>query len=327
MSPMLTRRRLIAASAAALVTAPSIGRAQAWPARPIRFIVPSAAGGSPDVVSRILAQHLERQLNIGFAIENRPGAGGNIGVEAIARAEPDGHVIGYGNVNTLAVNRTLFARLPFDPDRDLAMVAPFITTYNLLLVSNDLPVRTVAELIAHARANPGRVSAGSPGVGTTSHMGIELLKAMTSTDILHVPYRGSPQALQDLITGRIQVMFDNMASSAQLARSGQVRAIAQSGATRHATFPDLPTVAEGGVAGYETSAWGGVIMPAATPKPIVDRLEQEINRALATESLKQAFASVGADPFPGTQASFRAFIAAETAKWADVVRKSGARVE
>lgn len=324
---MPNRRRFLALGGGALLSAPTIARAQSWPSRPVRFIVPSAAGGSPDVVSRILCQFLERRLGQGFVVENRPGAGGNIGIEAIARADADGHVIGYGNVNTLAVNRSLFARLPVDLDRDLVAVAPFITTYNLLLVANDLPVRSVAELIAHARANPGRLTMGSPGVGTTGHLGGELFKVMTRTDIVHAPYRGSPQALQDLMSGRIHVMFDNMSSAGPQARAGTVRALAVSGARRHPLYPDLPTVAEAGVPGYETQAWGGVVAPSATQETVVGRLEAEIASILATDEFKMAFANVGADPFAGTRATFRDFIAAETRKWAEVVRVSGARVD
>ena len=249
-------------------------------------------------------------------------------MEAIAAAAPgDGHVIGYGGVNTMSINRALFERLPFNPETDIEPVAMFLTTPNMLVVSPALPVRTVADLVALARARPGALTMASPGIGTTSHLGGELFRAMARLDIVHVPYRGSPAALQDIAGGRIDFMFDNLASAATLARPGTVRGIAVSTARRSPFFPDMPTVAESGVPGYETSAWGGVVVPRGTPEAVIRRLEADVERICGLERFRSAMNGAGAEVAFMNRADWRGFIALESRKWTEVVRASGARAD
>jgi tripartite-type tricarboxylate transporter receptor subunit TctC len=324
---MLTRRSVLAVLASPFLMS-SAGAQGAWPNRPIRFIVPSAAGGAPDIVCRILGNELSQRLGQQVVVDNRAGAGGNIGMEALVTATPaDGHVIGYGGVNTMSINRALFQRLPFNPETDIEPVAMFLTTPNMLVVSPTLVVRNVTDLIALARARPGQLTMASPGVGTTSHLSGELFRAMARLDVVHVPYRGSPPALQDIAGGRIDFMFDNLASAATLARPGTVRGIAVSTARRSPLFPELPTVAESGLAGYETSAWGGVVVPKGTPAAVIQRLETEVSQIAGTERFKTAMSNAGAEVAYMSRADWQPFIAAESQKWTEVVRVSGARAE
>ena len=316
---------------AALVTAVLAGAASpaiaAYPERPIRLIISSAAGGSPDVVTRILAAELTRQMGQQIIIDNRPGGAQTIGTEMVVRASPDGYTIGYANVVTLAINKSLLPKQPYDPDKDLALVGQFLSTYNLLAVTNALPVKSVKELIAHARQNPGKLLNASGGNGTTGHLGGELFKIMTGTHIVHVPYKGSPQGITDLIAGQVHLMFDNLTSISPHARSGKVRGLGVSSLKRSPIFPDLPTISEAGVPGYETNAWGGLVVPAATPRAIVTKLNAEVNRALQSPALKERYAQIEAEPVGGTPEQFAAYVKKETAKWAEVVKKSGAKLD
>ena len=320
MTPLL---RFLAA--AALMAAGSA--LAAWPEKPIRFIVPSAAGGSPDVVMRVLMQQLSQQLGVPIVVENKPGASFVIGTMDIVRAAPDGYTLGYGNIVSLAINRSLQASLPYDVEKDLTLVSNTLRVFNLLAVNPKLPVGTVSELVAYAKKNPGKLVLASAGNGTTGHLGGELFKAMTGTYILHVPYRGSPQAINDLIAGEAQMMFDNIASIAPHAKSGRVKGIAVSGPRRSPVFPDLPTVAEAGVPGYETVAWGGVMGPAKLPREIVARLQQEIRKALAAPAVAERNKALDAEPDGGTPEEFLALVRRETPKWADVVKRSGAKLD
>lgn len=306
------------------------GGAQAeYPERPIRLIIPSAAGGSPDVVTRILALELVKQMGQQIVIDNRPGASYTIGTDMIVRANPDGYTIGYANVVSLAINKSLLpkAQQPYDPDKDLVVVGQFLSTYNMLAVTNALPVKSVKELIDYARQYPGKLTNASGGNGTTGHLGGELFKIMTSTQIVHVPYKGSPQGISDLIGGQVQLMFDNLTSISPHVRSGKVRGIGVSSAKRSPIFPDIPTIAEAGVPGYETNAWGGLVVPVGTPKSIVTKLNSEVNKALRSTALKDRYAAIEADPVGGSPEEFTAFARQETAKWADVVKKSGAKLD
>ena len=312
-------------AAAALMAAGSA--LAAWPEKPIRFIVPSAAGGSPDVVMRVLMQQLSQQLGVPIVVENKPGASFVIGTMDIVRAAPDGYTLGYGNIVSLAINRSLQASLPYDVEKDLTLVSNTLRVFNLLAVNPKLPVGTVSELVAYAKKNPGKLVLASAGNGTTGHLGGELFKAMTGTYILHVPYRGSPQAINDLIAGEAQMMFDNIASIAPHAKSGRVKGIAVSGPRRSPVFPDLPTVAEAGVPGYETVAWGGVMGPAKLPREIVARLQQEIRKALAAPAVAERNKALDAEPDGGTPEEFLALVRRETPKWADVVKRSGAKLD
>jgi tripartite-type tricarboxylate transporter receptor subunit TctC len=300
--------------------------AAAYPERPIRLIVSSAAGGSPDVVTRILAVELVKQMGQQIIIDNRPGGAQTIGTELVVRANPDGYTVGYANVVTLAINKALLPKQPYDPDRDLALVGQFLSTYNLLAVTPTLPVKSVKELIAYAKQSPGKLLNGSSGNGTTGHLGGELFKIMTGTQIVHVPYKGSPQGITDLIGGQVQVMFDNLTSISPHARSGKVRGLGVSSLKRSPIFPDIPSISET-VPGYETNSWGGMVVPARTPKAIVTKLNAEINTALQSPALKDRYAAIEAEPVGGTPEQFAAFVKKETAKWADVVKKSGAKLD
>ena len=240
----------------------------AYPEKPIRFIVPSAPGGSVDVLMRILTQQLSAQMGVAFVVENKPGASFVPGTMDIVKAAPDGYTLGYGNIVSLAVNRTLLPTLPYDVEKDLTLVSNCVQVFNMLAVNNALPVRTVAELIDYARKNPGKLSNGSSGNGTTGHLGGELFKAMTGTEMVHVPYKGSAQAINDLISGNIEVMFDNVPSIGPHVKSGRVRGLGVSAPKRAAQFPELPTIAEEGVPGYETNSWGGVIGPRVFPEKL-----------------------------------------------------------
>jgi tripartite-type tricarboxylate transporter receptor subunit TctC len=299
----------------------------AWPEKPIRFIVPSAAGGSPDVLMRLMTNELSKQMGVAIVVDNKPGASFTIGTAEIARSAPDGYTLGYGNIVSLAVVQTLLPKVPYDVEKDLTLVSNTVRVFNLLAVNNDLPVRTVPELVAYAKKNPGRLAMASGGNGTTGHLGGELFKAMTGTFILHVPYRGSPQGINDLIAGNAQMMFDNIASIGPHAKSGRVRGIAVSGPRRSPVFPDLPTVAEAGVPGYETVAWGGVIGPAGLPREVMARLAVEIRKALGVPQLVERYKGLDTEIDGGTPEEFAALARRETPKWAAVIRRANVKVD
>jgi len=299
----------------------------AYPEKPIRFVIPSAAGGSPDVLMRILTQQLSQQMGVPIVVENKPAGAYVLGTMDIVKAPPDGYTLGYGNIVSLAINRSLLAKVPYDAEKDLTLISNCVRVFNLLAVNNNLPVKTVPELIAYAKQHPGRLTMGSGGNGTTGHLGGELFKAMTGTFIVHVPYRGSAQAINDLISGEIQLMFDNIASIGPHAKAGRVRGIAVSGARRSPVFPDLPTISEAGVTGYETVAWGGVVGPANLPKDITQKLHAEIKKALSAPALVERYRSLDTETDGGTPEEFLALVRRETPKWAEVIRRSGARVD
>src|SRR5436190_13692336 len=297
-----------------------------YPEKPIRFILGSAPGGSVDVLMRILAQQMSLQMNVAIVIENKPGASFVPATMDVVKAAPDGYTIGYGNIVSLAINRSLLAKLPYDVDKDLTLVSNCVLVFNMLAVSNNLPVRTVQELIDYAKKNPGKLSNGSSGNGTTGHLGGELFKSMTGIEIVHVPYKGSPQAINDLMSGTIQVMFDNVPSIGPHVKAGRVRGLGVSSPKRAAQFPDLPTIAET-VKGYETNSWGGVIGPAKLPREIVQRLHAEIKAALAAPAVIDRYKQLDTEPDGGGPEAFLALVRAETPKWADVVKKSGAKID
>ncbi len=299
----------------------------AWPEKPIRFIVPSAAGGSPDVLMRVMTNELSKQMGVGIVVDNKPGASFTIGTAEIARSAPDGYTLGYGNIVSLAVVQTLLPSVPYNVEKDLTLVSNTIRVFNLLAVNNDLPVKTVPDLIAYAKKNPGRLAMASGGNGTTGHLGGELFKSMTNTFILHVPYRGSPQGINDLMSGNAQMMFDNISSIGPHAKSGRVRGIAVSGPRRSPVFPDLPTVAEAGVPGYETIAWGGVIGPANLPRDVMARLTAEIRRALAAPSLIERYKALDTEIDGGTPEEFAALAKREMPKWAAVIKRANVKVD
>jgi len=323
----LSRRHLLrTVPAAALAALPQLSRAAGYPERAIRLVVPSAAGGSPDAICRVITNELARSLGQAFVVDNKPGASGNIGMSDIAHAAPDGYTMGYANVGTLSINKALFSKLPYDPEKQLAPVCLLGFVQNALVVRKELGVNTVQELIALAKARPGVLSMGSAGSGTTGHLGGELFKSMTGTFMVHVPYRGSPQAIQDLMGGQVDLMFDNLSSIAPHIQAGRLKVLAVTGARRSPLFPDIPTVAESGVAGYDVVAWGGLVVPVATPKSVVQQLNAAVNAALGQPAIRDKYASIGFETTQGPPEALFERATRETPVWAAVVKRSGAQV-
>jgi tripartite-type tricarboxylate transporter receptor subunit TctC len=316
--------RLVITLAALVLSIPVLA---AYPDKPIRLIVPSAPGGAPDVLMRALAAQLSQQMGVPFVIDNKPGGSYVIGTMDLVRSPADGYTLAYGNVVSLATNRSLLPDVPYDVDRDLTLISNALRVANLLIVNNDVPVRNVRELIAYAKKNPGKLAFGSDGNGTTAHLGVELLKSMTGIDMLHVPYKAAPAAVTDLIGGSVQLMIINSPVSGPQAQAGRVRALAITSSQRSETYPEIPTVAESGVPGYEVVAWGGIIGPAHMPKEIVTRLNTEIRTALASPAVRERFKALGAEITPGTPEEFRDLARRETVKWAKVIKSSGAKVD
>lgn len=302
-------------------------RAQAYPDRLVRIVVPFPAGGSNDVIARLLAQKLSERFGQQFIIENRAGAGGNTGAESVAKAAPDGYTLLLAAPGPLVVNQTLYSRLNYDPAKDFAPVALVASVPIVLMVNPAVPAKTVRDLIALAKKDPGRINFGSSGNGSTNHLAGELLKSMAKIDIVHVPYRGAAPAMNDLIAGHIPMLFDNMPAVLPQVTGGNVRAIAVAGAQRAAALPDVPTVAESGLPGFEASAWFGLVAPAQTPAPVIAKLTAEVGQALKAPDIVTRFRELGADPGTVSGTAFGDFLAAETRKWADVVRASGAKAE
>ena len=323
----LPRRKFLhlAAGAAALPAVPRFACAQTYPTRPVRLIVAFPAGGTSDIVARVIGQRLSEQLGQQFVVENRPGAGGNIGTEAVVRSAPDGYTLLVAS-NANAANATLYDKLNFDFARDIAPVAGLIRVPNVVEVPPSLPIKTVAELIAYAKANPGKINMASAGNGTSQHIAGELFKMMTGVNMLHVPYRGSAPALTDLLGGQVQVMFDLMSTSIEYIRAGRLHALAVTTATRSGALPDLPTVAEF-VPGYEASSWHGLGAPKGTPIAIIDRLNTEINAALADPKIKARLANLGAGVISGSPGEFGKFIAEDTEKLAKVIKFANIKPE
>ncbi|SOY47265.1 conserved exported hypothetical protein [Cupriavidus taiwanensis] len=309
----------------ALLLAPAAAQA-AWPEKPVRLIVPTAPGGAPDIVARLFGDALSKRLGQAVIVENRPGAGGNIGMQALLAAPADGYTIGYGNNATLSTNRFLYSKLPYDPDK-LVPIVGLVTTVNILAVNPSLPVKTTQELVAYARANPGKLSMGSAGNGTTSHLGGELFKVMASLNIAHVPYKGSTPALQDLVGNNVQLMFDNVPSIGPYVVSNRVRALAVTSSKRSPQFPDLPTMAEAGLKGYELTAWAGLVAAPGTPAEAIERLNREVNAIIKDPAFRAHLDKLSFDPLGGTARDFQQLIATETVKFGELVRKSGARVD
>jgi len=303
------------------------GAAAGYPDRPIRLIVPQAPGSATDTVARILGAELAKELGQPIVIDNRPGGALTIGLDVTAKSAPDGHTIGMGPIGAMAITRHMVAKLPYDIERDFQPIALVTRGHLLLAVSPTLPVNSVSELIAHAKNNPGKLLNASSSNGSPGHVGGELFKFMTGTDIVHVPYRGGSLAINDLIAGHVHLMFESLNSIAPHARSGSVRALAVGSAQRSRGFPDLPTIAEAGVPGYEASTWTGIIAPAGTPGPIVERLNTAINKAINSQSFKEQFTLIGDEGGGGTPEEFSELIRKDSAKWAEVIKRSGARLD
>jgi tripartite-type tricarboxylate transporter receptor subunit TctC len=309
---------------AALVAAGGV-RAADYPTRPVKWIVPYPPGGTTDVLARVVAQWLSDKMGQPFVVDNRAGGGNNIGTEAALHSPPDGYTMLLVNPAN-GINATLYKNLSFNFIREVAPVAGLVRTPNVMEVTNSLPARTVAEFIAYCKANPGKINMASSGSGTSVHLSGELFKAMTGCDMVHVPYKGAGPALTDLIGGQVQVMFDNLPSSIGHIKSGKLRAVAVTSEQRSASLPDVPTVAET-VKGYEATAWFGIGMPKNTPREIIEKVNAEVNRALADPKMLERLAELGGKPIAGTPEDFGKVIAAETAKWEKVVIASGAKAE
>jgi tripartite-type tricarboxylate transporter receptor subunit TctC len=322
------RTFLLLAGAGAAVALPAVSRsawAQTYPTRPVRIIVGFPPGGVGDFVARPMGQWLQERLGQAFAIENRPGAGGNIGTEAVVRAPPDGHTVLLAGVNH-AIGATLYEKLSFNFIQDIAPIAGIVRTNNVMEVSPSFPAKTVSEFIAYAKANPGKINMASSGNGTVTHMAGELFKMMAGVNMVHVPYRGSPPALTDLLGGQVQVMFDNMPSSIELIRTGKLRPLAVTSALRSEALPDMPTVADF-VPGYEASGFFGFAVPKNTPAEIIDTLNKEINAGLADPKMKARLADIGGMVLAGSPADFGRLIADETEKWSKVIKFAGIKPE
>jgi len=321
----LARRRFLhlATAAAALPSVSRMATAQTYPTRPVRLIIGYPPGGSADITARLLGQWLSERLGQPFVIESRPGASTNIATEAVVRAPPDGYtllLVAPAN----AINATLYEKLNFNFISDIAPVAGIIRFPNVMVVNPLVPAKTVPEFIAYAKANPGRLNMASSGNGSTIHVSGELFKMMTGVNMVHVPYRGGAPALTDMISGQVQVMFDNVPTSIEFIRAGKLRALAVTTATRSEVLPDLPTVADF-VPGYEASAWYGVGVPKGTPDDIIDKLNKEINAILGDPKAKARLADLGASLLAGSPADFGKLVADETEKWGKVVKFSGAK--
>jgi tripartite-type tricarboxylate transporter receptor subunit TctC len=303
------------------------GAAADYPDRPIRLVVPQAPGSATDTVARILGAELAKEVGQQVVVDNRPGGALTIGLDLTAKAEPDGYTLCLGPIGALAITRHMVAKLPYDIERDFQPVALVTRGHLLLAVSPTLSINSVPELVAEAKRNPGKLLNASSSNGSPGHVGGELFKFMTGTDIVHVPYRGGANAINDLIAGRVHLMFESLNSIAPHARAGTVRALGVSGPRRSPGFPDLPTVAEAGVPGYEAATWSGVIAPAGLPRPIVEKLNAAINRAINSQPFKDRFAMIGDEPAGGTPDEFAHLIRKDSAKWADVVARSGAKLD
>jgi tripartite-type tricarboxylate transporter receptor subunit TctC len=319
------RRLLILAALAAL---PTLAAAQAWPTRPLRLVAPYAAGGPIDVSARLLAAKLQESLGQPVVVENRPGAGGNIGVDLIAKGPADGYSLVMSAIATLAINPSLYASLPYDPLKDLRHVTLLVQVPNVLVVRGDLPAKNVPELIALAKAKPGKLDFGSGSTGSTGHLAGEMFKIMTGTFMVHIPYKGSAPALADMMAGRIDLMFDNLASALPSIKSDKVRALAVTTPKRSSFLPGLPTLDEAGLKGFDMTTWWGVSVAAKTPQPVVDRLSAEILKAMDAPDFKERLHNMGSDaPAIRTPEQFTAFVAAELKTYSALVKRSGAKAD
>jgi tripartite-type tricarboxylate transporter receptor subunit TctC len=323
MSATLSRRAVIAAGA--LVAFPAISRAETYPSRPIRWIVGYTPGGTTDVLARLIANPLGKRLGQQLVVENRPGAGNNIGTGIVVTAEPDGHTLLLVNPAN-GINGSLYKKLTFNFVEDIAPVAGITRSPNIMEVNPKVPAKTVAEFIAYCKANPGKVNMASSGLGTSVHMSGELFKAMTGVDMVHVPYRGAAPALTDLLAGNADVLFDNLPSSIGHVRAGALRALAVTTSERSPALPDVPTVAEA-VPGYEASAWFGIGAPKRTPPEVIARLNKEVNEILDDPAMVKKLAELGGTPLRLSPQEFGGVIVDETAKWKKVVEFSGAKIE
>ncbi len=327
-----TRRFALGSIASAVVLGAGLlggtsALAQAYPTKPVTIIVPFAAGGTTDILARIIGQALTAELGQSVVVDNRAGAGGNIGGQAAAKAAPDGHTLFMGTVGTHAINASLYKKMPFDPVKDFAPLTRVANVPNLLVANPAQPYKSVKDLIAYAKANPGKVNFGSSGNGSSIHLSGELFKSLAKVDMQHVPYKGSAPAVTDLLGNQIGIMFDNMPSAIQHVRSGKLVPLAVTTAKRSPELPNVPTIAEAGVPGYEATSWFGMFAPAGTPAPVLAKLNAAIVKVLAQPDVKKKINEQGAEVYSETPEQFAAFIQAESVKWGKVVKESGASLD
>ncbi len=323
-----SRRHLLGPMIAALLAPAVFAQGTAgYPSKPIKIIVPFPPAGTTDILARAVANELSKAFGQAVSVENRAGAGGNLGSDVVAKAAPDGYTLLVGAVSPQAINVSLYPNMPYDVMRDFEHVTLIAAVPNLLEVHPSVPVKTVKELIEYAKARPGKLAYASSGSGTSIHLSAELFKTMTGVEMLHIPYKGSAPAVADLIAGQVQLMFDNLPSSLQQVKAGKLRAIAVTSARRSPVLPDIPTIAESGLPGYEASSWFGMHAPAKTSRDIVNRLHAMVARSLRTPEMMERLTSQGADPVGNTPEQFTEFVRAEIAKWAKVVKASGAKLE
>lgn len=329
-----SRRRLLAGAALASLLPAGAFAQGAWPAKPVRIVVPFNAGGTTDILARAVAQELGKALGQSFVVENKAGAGGNIGADLVAKAAPDGYTFLMGTVGTQSINKWLYAKMPFDPQKDFQPVTLVAGVSNVMVVNAEKAkaqgINTVADFIKHAKANPGKLNMASSGNGTSIHLAGELFKAMTGVYMTHFPFTGSNPALLSLMAGDMDVMFDNLPSAMPHIKSGRLKALAVTSSARSSALPDVPTVEEAGgptLKGFEASSWFGLLAPAGTPMDIVNRVQQETAKALATPAMKERLQAQGAIPSGNTPAQFAQQIDRELKKWQPVVKASGAKVD
>ncbi|MCR0983084.1 Bug family tripartite tricarboxylate transporter substrate binding protein [Roseomonas populi] len=326
----MNRRDLFLASAGGAFTGllPSAVRAQAtWPDRPIRLIVPFPPAGGTDVIAREIAARLGAATGWNIVIDNRPGAGGNIGLEAVAKAAPDGYTLGMGQAANLAINPALYPRMPFDPLRDFALVSTVAVQPNVLVVAKNAPYRTLADLVSAARSRRSQLTAGNAGNGTVGHLAGEIFARKAGFEIISVPYRGASPVVTDLLAGRVDLFFANPLAVKGTLESGDVRALAVTSATRMRALPDVPTIAEAGYAGFEAVNWTGLVAPAGTPAPVISRLNEEVRKALGQDEVVARLAAEGSEPKGSTPEEFRIFLAAEHEKWGRAVRDARVQLD
>ena len=300
-----------------------VGSAQAepaYPGKPVKIIVPFPPGGSTDIVARAIGERLQAALGQPFVVDNKAGASGNIGMGEAVRSPADGYTLVLGAPQTLTINPQIFANLPFDPQKELAPIAVIASVPNVLVVTNKLPVKTPQELLAYAKANPGKLNYGSSSIGGTPHLSAEMFKAMTDTSIVHVPYKGSAPAVQDLVGGQIEMMFDNLPAALPQIRAGNLRALAVTTLKRSPSAPELPTLDESGLKGFDSQGWFALLAPVGTPAAILEKINAEVNKALATPEFRERLQAVGAEPVGGTIDDFKQRIRQETERWAKVIK-------
>ena len=324
---MINGKKLRITLAALLLCTTALAVAQSYPSRPVRLIAPSTPGDAPDVIARLIALRLSPVLGQPVVVENRPGAGGVIGSEVAAKSAPDGYTLIMGNAGSHGINAAVYSKLPYDIQRDFAPVSQVAIAPNVMVINPAIPAKSVAEFIAYAKSQPGKLSYASGGNGSSAHMSMELFKAMSGVDIQHVPYKGSSPALTDVMAGQVAVFIGNMPPTVPLVKAGKLRALAVTTKARSALMPELPTISEAGLPGFETVAWFGVLAPTGTPPEIVKKLSTEIGKIARSPEMREKLLAMGAEPIGGTPGEFKAVIDSDIAKWKALAQKEGIKVD